>query len=93
MRKIIVDTNILFSALHTPGGKAFTELTENVDDMFYCPNYLIVEIFNHKERLLAKSKADKNKVLDYLTSILNKLHFYNESLISIENFFDAWHLC
>lgn len=92
--KVVVDTSILFSALQSPGGKAFNGLMGNFDNHeFYCPNFLIVEIFNHKEDLLKKSKADEKKVLNYLMGALQKMHFFNESLISVENFFEAWYLC
>jgi predicted nucleic acid-binding protein len=50
---------------------------------FYTPNYLIVE----------KSKTTEEDVLSYLNQVIQKVHFFNEELISLENFFTAYHLC
>lgn len=90
--KIVVDTNILFSALlsrETPLRKIFF----NKDYNFYAPNFVIVEIFRHKERIFKHTKSDESDVYEYLNSILKKINFVNEEIISIENRHEAFRLC
>lgn len=90
--KIVVDTNILFSALlskETPLRKYFF----NKDYNFYTPNFVVVEIFKHKERIFKYAKSDESDVYEYLNSILKKLNFVNEEIISIENRQEAFRLC
>lgn len=57
------------------------------------PNYLIFELFKHRQRIVEKSKASEEDVLSYLNLVIQKVHFFNEEIISLENFFTAYHLC
>ncbi len=92
MEKIVIDTNILFSALHSPGKKTFKVLTGSPSCQFFCPNFLIAEIWEHKQELVDKAKVDEPLVTQYLLGVLPYVHFFNESLISVKNFFEAFHL-
>ena len=92
MRKIIVDTNILFSSLRSKNSKLRIVL-ERVDLRFYTPNFLMVEIFKHKERILQKSKASEDEVYEILYKTLHKITFINEETISLGNFIEAYKLC
>ncbi len=90
--KIFVDKNIIFSALlshETPLRKIFF----NKDYNFYAPNFVVVEIFRHKERILKYAKSDESDVYEYLNSILKKINFVNEEIISMENRLEALRLC
>jgi predicted nucleic acid-binding protein len=90
--KIVVDTNIIFSALlskETPLRKVFFSKDYN----FYSPNFVIVEIFRHKERIFKYAKSDESDVYEYLNRILKKINFVNEEIISIENRQEALRLC
>ena len=92
MRKIIVDTNILFSSLRAKNSKLRIVL-EREDLHFYTPNFLMVEIFKHKERILQKSKATEDEVYEILYKTLHKITFINEETISLANFIEAYKLC
>jgi predicted nucleic acid-binding protein len=92
MRKVIVDTNILFSALRSKNSK-LRIILEKADLHFYAPNFLMVEIFKHKERILQKSKATEDEVYEALYKMLNKITFVNEETISLGNFIEAYKLC
>jgi predicted nucleic acid-binding protein len=63
------------------------------DCRFYAPNFLMVEIFKHKERILQKSKADEDEIYEILYQTLHKITFINEETISLENFIEAYKLC
>ncbi|GAB2584862.1 PIN domain-containing protein [Spirosoma areae] len=92
MRKIIIDHNILFAAVYTKSSYTRRKLLDS-SFVFYTPNYLIVELFKHRQRIVNKSKATEEEVLSYLNQVIQKVHFFNEELISLENFFTAYHLC
>lgn len=91
MKKVIIDHNILFAAIHTKASFTRQKLLSSPFS-FYTPNYLIVELFKHRQRIVEKSKATEEDVLSYLNQVIQKVHFFNEELISIENFFTAFHL-
>lgn len=82
----------MFSAIHTKSSYTRRKLLDS-PFIFYTPNYLIVELFKHRQRIVEKSKATEEDVLSYLNLVIQKVHFFNEELISIENFFTAYHLC
>lgn len=92
MKKIIIDTNIIFSALRGTKSKTRNKLL-NSSNQFFTPNFLIGEIFKHKEKLLKGSSASEEETFEFVLKILNKLNFINEENISIENFITAYHLC
>ena len=92
MKKVIVDTNILFSSLRSKNSK-LRQVLEREDCRFYTPNFLMVEIFKHKERILQKSKATEDEVYEVLYKMLHKITFINEETISLGNFIEAYKLC
>lgn len=92
MKRIIVDTNILFSSLRAKNSK-LREVLERQDCRFYTPNFLMVEIFKHKERILHKSKVTEAEVYEILYKMLHKINFVNEESITLGNFVEAYRLC
>ena len=92
MKKVVVDTNILFSSLLAKNSR-LREIFERLDCRFYTPNFLIVETFKHKERILQKSKADEDEIYEILYKTLHKINFVNEETISLESFIEAYKLC
>lgn len=66
---------------------------EREDCRFFTPNFLMVEIFKHKERILHKSKATEDEVYEILYKTLHKINFVNEETISLGNFIEAYKLC
>jgi predicted nucleic acid-binding protein len=92
VQKVIIDHNIIFSAIYT--STSYTRRNLLTSPLaFYTPNYLIVELFKHRQRIVEKSKASEEEVLSYLNQVIHKVHFFNEELISLENYFTAYHLC
>ncbi len=92
MKTVILDTNILFSALRANNSKIRTILSRE-DYTFYTPNFLVVEIFKHKEKILQKSTATPDDVYEFLGKMMKKLNFVNEDFISLGNLVYAHKLC
>lgn len=92
MTKIIVDSNIIFSALRGTNSLTRQRIFTS-DEQYFAPNFLISEIFIHKERIMKNSKTLEEKTYDYFLKIITKINFVNELNISIPNFITAYHLC
>lgn len=89
---VIVDTNIFFSALLSVHSK-FSELLQRSDRSFFICEYVVVELFKHKERIAARSKlADEDLLMSYYL-LLRRVTVYKEDLISTDNRRTAFHFC
>jgi len=93
MKIIIPDSNVVFSSLRQKDSKLISLLEEGGDFAFYTPNFLVVELFKHRERLRAKSKLNEDEFLEVLNGIVQKINFFNETFISVGNFIAAYRLC
>ena len=70
MKRVVLDTNLLFSALRS-NNTAFQEILFSDEHIFYSSKYIIIEIFKHKERIVKGVKtADENEIYEYLNEIL-----------------------
>ncbi len=92
MKKIIIDSNIIFSALKGTESRTRNKIL-NSDNQYFTPNFLIVEIFKYKDLILKKSNASEEETLNFLSRILNRITFVNEENISTVNFITAFRLC
>jgi predicted nucleic acid-binding protein len=90
---VVIDTNLLFSFLHKNQAKSakYFFLTDEV--VFCTPNTFVVESFIHKESILKKTKVSEEHLYRSLGLFSEKIHFINESTISVQNFIEAFHLC
>lgn len=80
--KIIVDTNIIFSAILNSNntiGDLFFNSQKAFE--FYSGSYLRYEIQKHWERLKAISKLNDQQLQISYTQILSKIKFINEEII------------
>ena len=90
--KIVVDTNIIFSSLlrqHERRRMLFCEQAFQ----FYSPNYVFLELFKHKEKLMRCTKASEAEVYELLTHILEHIHFAHPDVISPIHRETAYRLC
>jgi len=92
MTKIIVDSNIVFSALRGTNSLTRQRIFTS-EEQYFAPNFLIGEIFRHKERIMKNSKTSEEKTYDYFLQVITKINFVNEVNISIPNFITAYRLC
>jgi predicted nucleic acid-binding protein len=92
MKIIVPDSNIIFSSLRAQQSKLLYFLENERDFNFYTPNFLVVEIFKHRDRIRKKSKLTEDEFLEVLNTIIQRLRFYNEDMISTANLIHAWRL-
>ncbi|MBO0933058.1 PIN domain-containing protein [Fibrella aquatilis] len=82
---IVVDANILMSALITQQGKiAFALLEASERYRLVSCHFLYVELFKHKDKLVKLSGLDEPDFLDFLLGILNRVEFQSESLLPVD---------
>lgn len=85
MKTIIVDTNIIFSALLNSSG-TIGDLIFNSTPVFefYSCDYMRYEIHKHWAKLLKISKLPDTDLQNAYEKLLTKIMFINEALISKE---------
>ena len=91
-KPVIVDTNILFSAL-LQEKSPFFELLITGDFKFYICELTLVELFRHKEKLIQTSKLSEDDVVKFFYFILKKINIFKEDLIQISNWYKAFEYC
>lgn len=85
MDKIIVDTNIVFSALlNTNGTIADLLLNSNETFEFYSASYLKEEIEKHWEKLLEISGFSSSQLSTIKDLVYSKINFFSEDIIPFE---------
>ena len=90
--KVVVDANILFSALlKTPNIYAETILLS--EHSFYSPKFVFVELFKYKEKIIKYAKLPENDVLELLYRLLKSIRMMEEDQISTYNLQQAYNLC
>jgi len=92
MKKVILDSNIIFAALISPQSKV-RKILSYESCKFYAPKFLFVEIFKYKELIVSKSKRSEEEVLELLNMILHYIDFIDERIISTSNYIKAFNLC
>jgi predicted nucleic acid-binding protein len=91
-RPIIVDTNILFSALLRHPSRFADVLLQTEHHCFICEQVL-VELFKHKEKIVKASRLPEDDILRWYHILLRRLTLYKEVLIAPEHRAAAYALC
>lgn len=89
---IIVDTNIIFSALLKNHTK-FAEVLLAENHKFFICEMVLVELFKYKEKIVRLSGLSEDELIQLFQVFLKTMHLYKEELISIENRQLAYQLC
>ena len=90
---VIVDTNIFFAALVSRHSRLRENLLAEPASRFFCPRFLFIELFKHKERIIAATELAEEDLLDALNAIFARIHFIDESAIPIGTWLEARRLC
>ena len=92
--KLVIDTNLLFSAVIKPDGLIAEIILNPKFELQIIGCYFShIELFKHKEKLLKISKLDEIELLEVLYQIIKRVDFINERTISKEVFKKANNLC
>ena len=88
--KVIIDTNIAFSAILNPKSN-ISDVVLNSQDFFqfFSCQYLKEEILNHKDKILKISKYSETDFQETKEILYENISFFDESLIPFEFWKDA----
>lgn len=89
---VVVDTNLVFSAL-IPKASQIREVLFESKLTFYSPNFLITEIYKHKDKLIKSSKLTESEFYLYFNGIMERINFIPTDFIGIESRQKAYDLC
>ena len=60
---------------------------------FAAPNFVFVEIFRHKEKILKYSKLPEEELLEIFEHLLSNIYFIPDTTLSVASLRQAYHLC
>ena len=88
--KVVVDSNILFSALLKADAKLAEIILNPAFNLEKISCYfLYIELFRHKEKMLRISKLSEEDILDVFYRLMKKITFINEETITDEDWQQA----
>jgi len=93
LKTVIVDTNILFSALLGKSKKFRDVLLTEKNTTFYSCKFVIVELFKHKEKIQKYSSLEEDEILELLYGFLKRINFFDEDSVTVETRQKAYDLC
>ena len=91
LKRLVVDTNIVFSTLQKCG--ATRKLFFFMEVELYAPNFLMVEVIKNKEKIVSTCSMDEGEFISIIHRVFNRINFVNERLISLENRIKAYEMC
>ena len=84
--KLVIDTNIVFSALLNPNSTIGDLLLNYQDEItYFAPELLLTEIDKYASKIQTYSKLNKTQLAICKSLVLNSVHFVSEELITQEN--------
>ena len=94
MTKLVVDSNIIFSAILNVNSRIGQILLTSYRFYdFYAPQYTRDEIFNHQEKLKKIAKLEGNDFLEVYELILRNITILDHSIPGKKNYQKAFELC
>ncbi len=91
MKPIIVDTNIIISALINKNSTISSFLL-NPTQPLIMPKFGFIELFKHKEKICKVSKHSTDEVLEMLYELMRRINFFDENAISVTSLQKSWTL-
>jgi predicted nucleic acid-binding protein len=74
--RVLIDTNLLFSAIIKPDGKiAEIIMNSNFDLKIFGCYFSYIELFRHKDKLLKLLKLDETELLEIMYQVIKKIEF------------------
>jgi predicted nucleic acid-binding protein len=88
--KIVVDTNIVFSAiLNSQSWIGQIILHSDKSLKFYSPRYLQAEIFNHLDKIRKQTKLSEPEIFELIEILYTKINFISEEFIPKSTLYHA----
>lgn len=91
--RVVVDTNVVFSALAAGCGDLARRLLAPSDIDFFAPRFLFVELFKNQGRILQATRLPEENVLEALNELIESLQLIEAASIPIGIWLEARRLC
>ena len=88
---IVTDANIIISTLIS-GNRKIRRILSGKDLQFVSPKFIIVELFKYASKIQKATKLPEEESLELLSSIINLIKLYDEGLISVGSWTEAFRL-
>lgn len=84
-QKIVVDTNIVFSAILNPSSKIARIIlgSKNYFQLYTC-DFLKIELFHHREKILKYAKLSTQELQELEFLLFKNINFINENILPKE---------
>ena len=92
-QRVVVDASRIFSELTAANQRLRQTFAAEPDIEFYCPKYVVGELFKHKECIAAATALEESALLALLHTLFHRIRFFDEDAISIGSWTEAWRLC
>jgi predicted nucleic acid-binding protein len=89
--KVIVDTNIIFSAL-LKKNSFFGELLPRDPVDYMIPKFAYIELFKYKEKIAKLSRLSEDELLEVLYRLLKNIDIFDEEMITTNTLREAYEL-
>jgi len=90
---IVIDANILFSAIITPNGKIAEILGHpSLGAARITCHFLVQELNKHVSKIIRAAKRSEESVMDDISGYLKYIQIYHETSIDLAHLKDAKHL-
>lgn len=94
MMKIVVDTNIAFSALLNVDSRiGQIVISGRLYYDFFAPAYMKREILDHKEKIKEIAQLSEDAFIETYELVLHNITILNHAVIPVENYRQAEELC
>jgi predicted nucleic acid-binding protein len=90
---VVVDTSVFFALLLNRNTGRRKRFLNDPVVAFYCPRFVVVELFKHKERIAQASALSEGELLECFYELLARVHFIEEGTIPIGTWMEARRLC
>lgn len=91
--KIVIDTNIIFSAILTPNGKIGELLLNKPLEVHYIsPSSLLEELSSHTKKILRLTGFDETELRQVVFYITRNIEFVNFKSINLDSWERSYHL-
>lgn len=89
--RIVVDTNIIFSAIINGSGKIGDILFNSPSNfIFFSPEFMLDEISRYTDKLIKASNLSLNKLLESKFKVLSQIELISEEVIMKKNWMKAF---
>src|SRR5688572_23300400 len=91
--RVVVDTNIIFSALAAGCGNLARRLLSPSEVTFFSPRFLFVELFKHQRRIQEATQLPEEFLLEALNELIESLQLIEAASIPLGTWMEARRLC